>query len=335
VEAWQGVESRELAVSLRSVAAVAVMLAAGPAFAQPQIIAHRGPHQRFHTEGLTSETCTAARMLAPTHGYLENTLPSIRAAFELGADVVEIDVHPTTDGEFAVFHDWTLDCRTEGKGVTRQQPMAYLRTLDVGWGYTADGGRTYPFRGKGKAMMPTLHEVVRAFPRRAFLVNVKSDDPREAELLDAYLRARRIGAERLSFYGGARPMLRLRELRPGVKATFRLEAQDCLLKVLAAPPDAPAPESCRNSGTLGLPLNLAASVPGGAAALQQRMSPQGVTVQMVGVVDLRAPAVTGIDTLEDLAQLPSGWRGGVVTDRIEVIGPALKPRRARPPHLAP
>jgi len=55
---------------------------------------------------------------------LENTLDSMAAAFELGADVVELDIHPTTDGQFAVFHDWTIDCRTNGKGVTRKQSMA-------------------------------------------------------------------------------------------------------------------------------------------------------------------------------------------------------------------
>ena len=36
----------------------------------------------------------------------------MRAAFAAGADIVEFDVHPTSDGQFAVFHDWTLDCRT-------------------------------------------------------------------------------------------------------------------------------------------------------------------------------------------------------------------------------
>ena len=38
----------------------------------------------------------------------------MRAAFDSGADVVELDVHLTPDGKFAVFHDWTLDCRTDG-----------------------------------------------------------------------------------------------------------------------------------------------------------------------------------------------------------------------------
>ena len=48
----------------------------------------------------------------------------MQAGFAAGADVVELDVHPTTDGEFAVFHDWTLDCRTDGHGVTREHSMA-------------------------------------------------------------------------------------------------------------------------------------------------------------------------------------------------------------------
>jgi glycerophosphoryl diester phosphodiesterase len=36
----------------------------------------------------------------------------MRAAFDLGADIVELDVHPTVDGSFVVFHDWTVECRT-------------------------------------------------------------------------------------------------------------------------------------------------------------------------------------------------------------------------------
>ena len=90
----------------------------------------------------------------------------MRAGFAAGADIVELDVHPTTDGEFAVFHDWTLDCRTDGQGVTREHSMAYLKKLDIGHGYTADGGKTFPFRGKGIGLMPTLAEVLEAFPQR-------------------------------------------------------------------------------------------------------------------------------------------------------------------------
>ncbi len=78
--------------------------------------------------------------------YLENTIRSMRAGFEAGADIVEIDVHHTTDNEFAVFHDWTLDCRTNGHGVTRGHTMAELKRFDIGYGYTSDSGKTFPFR---------------------------------------------------------------------------------------------------------------------------------------------------------------------------------------------
>jgi len=103
------------------------------------------------------------RVREPITPEIENTIDSMRAAFELGADAVELDVHPTTDVQFAVFHDWTLDCRTEGHGETRAHDMAYLKTLDVGYGYSADGGRTFPLRGKGIGLMPSFADVMQAF----------------------------------------------------------------------------------------------------------------------------------------------------------------------------
>ena len=99
-------------------------------------------------------------MLPPEHPYLENTIDGFRAAFSDGADIIEFDVQPTTDGQFVVFHDWTLDCRTNGSGVTREHALAELRPLDLGYGYTADGGKTFPFRGKGVGLMPTLDQVL-------------------------------------------------------------------------------------------------------------------------------------------------------------------------------
>ncbi|HEV7694256.1 MAG TPA: glycerophosphodiester phosphodiesterase family protein, partial [Hyphomonadaceae bacterium] len=139
-----------------------------------KLIAHRGVHQTFSKDGVGNDTCTADRIYPPTHDLIENTLPSMEAAFAAGADVVELDVHLTPDKQFAVLHDWTVDCRTEGKGVTEQLDMAYLKTLDLGYGYTVDGGKTYPLRGKGVGMMPTLPEVLARFPDKRFLINFKS-----------------------------------------------------------------------------------------------------------------------------------------------------------------
>src|SRR5262245_60225948 len=94
---------------------------------RPPLLAHRGLAQTYDLAGVAKDTCTASRIHPPEHPYLENTLASMEAAFGAGADIVELDIHPTNDGQFAVFHDWTLDCRTEGTGVTRAHTMAELK----------------------------------------------------------------------------------------------------------------------------------------------------------------------------------------------------------------
>ena len=113
-----------------------------------RVIAHRGVHHRHDAAGVGRDDCTATRMLAgqEEREIFENTVRSIRAAVRLGADTVEVDVAPTADGHMVLFHDWTVDCRTDGTGEIRDLTLATLRTLDVGHGYSADGGRTFPLR---------------------------------------------------------------------------------------------------------------------------------------------------------------------------------------------
>jgi glycerophosphoryl diester phosphodiesterase len=137
------------------------------------LLAHRGVHQTFHRRDLDNQTCTAERIDPPRHAFLENTLPSMQAAFDGGATRIEIDVHSTADGDLVVWHDWTVDCRTEGRGETRTLTLAQLQALDAGYGYTADGGQTYPFRGQGVGLIPSLRQVLRAFPRGQFAINQK------------------------------------------------------------------------------------------------------------------------------------------------------------------
>src|SRR5215218_5074603 len=83
---------------------------------KPRVLAHRGVYQTFPTENLDNDTCTATLIAPPSHPFLENTIASMRAAFASGADIVELDVHLTPDGKFAIIHDWTLECRTDGTG---------------------------------------------------------------------------------------------------------------------------------------------------------------------------------------------------------------------------
>lgn len=303
--------------------------AAHPA-GQRTILSHRGVYQTYRRDGLTRDTCTASRIDPPRHAFLENTIPSIRAAFDLGADMVEIDIHPTTDGNFAVFHDWTLDCRTEGHGATRDHSMAQLKALDIGYGYTADGGRTFPFRSKGVGMMPSLDELLRAFPTQRFLVNVKSNDPREGALIAAWLAARSWARpERLAFYGGDRPVARLRALRPDLRIMSRASAKSCAKSYILTGWAGYIPAACRRT-ILFVPNNYRWAAWGWPNRLLARMQGVGTETYLIGDIDRSDPHMGGFDTPEQAAKIPAGWRGGVSTERIEVVGPLLKPRRRAP-----
>jgi glycerophosphoryl diester phosphodiesterase len=66
-------------------------------------------------------------------GYApENTLASFELALEQGADVVEMDVHLSRDGEVVVIHDEQLERTTDGRGLVGEHSLAELRRLDAG-----------------------------------------------------------------------------------------------------------------------------------------------------------------------------------------------------------
>jgi glycerophosphoryl diester phosphodiesterase len=315
-----------------ALAASAIALFNAPFWGRPSgeliVLSHRGVHHDYHRENLTNETCTAERIYPVEHEFIENTLPSMQAAFEAGADIIEIDIHPTTDGELAVFHDWTVDCRTEGEGVTREQTMAYLRTLDLGYGYTADGGQTFPLRGKGVGMMPTLREVLAAFPGRRFLINFKSRESDEGDRVLAYIDA--IGAaeyERLAFYG-AEPAGRVRELRPDLRVTGRGRLMQCVKSYMLTGWFGRVGEPCSNT-IVFVPANYGWLAWGYPNLLLQRMQAANTEIMIVGPIHRgERPGIGGIDDAEAFAMVPRAWRGGIVTDRVEVVGPLAEERRA-------
>ena len=77
---------------------------------QVEIIAHRGYSAR-----------------AP-----ENTLSALRLAVDAGADAVEFDLHFTADREPVLFHDFTLERTSTGRGRLDALGLDALRALDVG-----------------------------------------------------------------------------------------------------------------------------------------------------------------------------------------------------------
>lgn len=289
---------------------------------RPVLLAHRGMAQSFSRDGLENDTCTATRIFPPEHAYLENTIASMQAAFDAGADIVEFDVQPTTDGAFAVFHDWTVDCRTEGKGVTREHSLAQLKALDVGYGYTADGGKTFPFRGKGVGLMPSLDEVLTAFPDKRFLINIKSNDVTEGNLLAERL-ARLPPGQRalLMVYGAHRPIAALHARLPEIPVGSKRTMKSCIIRYFAVGWTGYVPESCRE-GIMLVPLNVAPWMWGWPSRYLERMEKANVNVFVAGPYE--GGASGGVNDLELLAQLPEDYAGGIWTDRIERIAPAVR-----------
>ncbi len=106
----------------------------------------------------------------------ENTLFAFRHAWEMGVDVLEMDVHATRDGHVVVIHDDTVDRTTNGSGRVGDMTLAEIQSLDAGYRFTPDGGKTFPYRGQG-IRIPSLEEVFDAFPNARFNIEVKSNDP--------------------------------------------------------------------------------------------------------------------------------------------------------------
>jgi glycerophosphoryl diester phosphodiesterase len=96
----------------------------------------------------------------------ENTMASFELALAMGAEMVELDVHPSRDGELVVIHDHTLDRTTDGHGVVTQRSVSELKALDAG------GWLGPQFAGE---RIPTLREVLAwARPRVPLAIELKA-----------------------------------------------------------------------------------------------------------------------------------------------------------------
>lgn len=108
----------------------------------PKIIGHRG------AAGHTSE----------------NTLASFERAFELGAQGIELDVHVSADGQVVVFHDHTLERKTNGRGALAHFPLTDLKKLRIDQTHS----------------IPTLAEVFEVCADDCF-INIEIKDPKATQ----------------------------------------------------------------------------------------------------------------------------------------------------------
>ena len=121
----------------------------------------------------------------------------------LGADAVEIQVQPTSDGQMVLFHDATLDCRTDGHGPVREHSAR-----------PAEGGSTSamaipptaaaPFRcaAAGSAACRRSRRCCARCRRARIVFAFKSRDPADADALVAAFRRAGVAIDdKYGFFG--------------------------------------------------------------------------------------------------------------------------------------
>lgn len=320
---------RRTATAMVAVVALTVTVAAANASRlasrQPgaaRFIAHRGVHQRFDPHGIDAHTCTASRILPVAHRFVENTLPSMQAAFDAGADAVELDVHATRDGQLAVIHDEQLECRTDGVGRPEDHTLAELRALDLGYGYTADGGATFPLRGAGVGLLVSLPEVYARFADRAFVIDVKAGGAPVGVLVAEVLASLPATARaRQQVYGDVAAAAEVHRRLPDVRTFDRPRIRACLLRYVAVGWLGVVPAPCRDTLVL-VPVDFAWALWGFPRRFEARLAAHGTDVALMG--PLTDGVTTGIDDRETFDGVPADFTGYVWTNRIELLGPSVR-----------
>ena len=133
--------------------------------------------------------------------FPSNTMYAFRKALRAGADMLELDIGVTKDGKVIVMHDTTVDGKTNGRGTVASKTLRQIRRLDAAYWFAPRASehyshdlarRAYRFRGvaTGKKdppkgfeasdfRVPTLAQVLKAFPRTPINVEIKGRTPDE------------------------------------------------------------------------------------------------------------------------------------------------------------
>jgi glycerophosphoryl diester phosphodiesterase len=154
----------------------------------------------------------------------ENTIASIEQAAALGADYIEVDIRPTSEGRYMLLHDSTLDRTTGVKKPIRKAPFEEVVKLSAGSWF----GR--PFAGEH---VPTLDAGLSAMGKQSHgYLDAKDITP--ADLLSAMQTHGLV--ERSVVYQSAQYLAKLKALEPKVRPLPPLGQTDQFDRVAAIGP---------------------------------------------------------------------------------------------------
>ena len=156
-------------------------------------------------------------------GYApENTMVSFERGMALRADAIELDIHPTSDGQLVVIHDPTLERTTNGHGFVSTHSLAEIQALDAGSWFDPS------FR---EARVPTFREVLEwARGRIKVVVEIKQGQifyPTIEEMMIATLDQAQMRGEVLVISFDHHSVRKVKQLAPDI-ATGVLYAGRCI-----------------------------------------------------------------------------------------------------------
>ncbi|GIF23574.1 glycerophosphoryl diester phosphodiesterase [Actinoplanes tereljensis] len=156
---------RKIIVPLTAAAAVLAVTATAAVLKAPATSPPASPQRLLAQHGPG-----AAIMIAAHRGYWrgapENSLGAITQAVTHGAQIVEIDVQRTSDGELVLMHDDTVNRTTNGTGRVADQTLAQIKALRLRAGL---GGGQAPVTD---VTVPTLREAMQAVQRTGTIINL-------------------------------------------------------------------------------------------------------------------------------------------------------------------
>lgn len=122
---------------------------------EPLIIAHQGGYH-----------------LAPS-----GSIAAFDKAVDIGAHVLEYDLHITKDGYLALIHDPTVDRTTDGSGEVAAMTLKEVQALDAGYSFKDLSGE-HSYRDQG-VYIPDVREMFERYPDKLHMIEIKDTNPYE------------------------------------------------------------------------------------------------------------------------------------------------------------
>lgn len=260
---------------------------------QGDVVAYRGGGSLIDYEKLAATNCSAVSLKESGLHSVENTHEAVAASVAAGIDAIHLNVQRTSDDQLVVFHDWTLDCATDGTGPLSQSSWNDLNHIDAGYGYTFDNGKTFPFRGKG-LRISKLEEFYSQYPGYKFLVNLKNNDEQSFNVLYKFIiDLPPVSSSATTVITSAKGMDWFRTKATAIKVVSVDSVKGCGMNYLVVGWAGMVPESCRNT-SLFIPPSMAKYFWGFPKRLAARLQKYGTDVYLWAEHNPVDPAYTGI-----------------------------------------